>query len=271
MIPDYQSLMLPLLMVAGDGAEHRIGDVIPLLGTQLGLPEAELSELLPSGKQTIFSSRVQWAKTYMVQAKLLEITRRAHFRITERGREVLAQKLGKIDIQLLERFPEFQDFRTRSRESQRTPTTGPVVPLEVEATGKLATPDELLRTTIADLDAVIAGELLDRILAAPPAFFENLIVDLLLAMGYGGSRVDAGRAIGKSGDGGTARTLRQIRPRRATPKETANRPSGSQVTRAPVPWGTVGREKGRIELAEALHRARGIESYKSNSRLARQS
>lgn len=202
MIPDYQSLMLPLLKIAGDGAEHRISDVITLLGVQLKLSDAELSEMLPSGKQTIFSSRVHWAKTYMAQSKLLEITRRAHFRITERGREVLAENPGKIDLQLLERFPEFQDFRTRSREAQKTPATGTVAPLEVEATTKLATPDEVLRTTIADLDAVLASELLDRILAAPPAFFENLIVDLLLKMGYGGSREDAGRAIGKSGDGG---------------------------------------------------------------------
>jgi restriction system protein len=202
MIPDYQSLMLPLLKIAGDGAEHRISDVITLLGVQLKLSDAELSEMLPSGKQTIFSSRVHWAKTYMAQSKLLEITRRAHFRITERGREVLAENPGKIDLQLLERFPEFRDFRTRSREAQKMPATGTVAPLEVEATTKLATPDEVLRTTIADLDAVLASELLDRILAAPPAFFENLIVDLLLKMGYGGSREDAGRAIGKSGDGG---------------------------------------------------------------------
>jgi hypothetical protein len=91
MIPDYQTLMLPLLTVAGDAKEHRISDVIEPLAKQFGLTDAEMVEMLPSGKQTIFSNRVHWAKTYMSQAKLLEITRRAHFRITERGRDVLRE------------------------------------------------------------------------------------------------------------------------------------------------------------------------------------
>ncbi len=205
MIPDYQSLMLPLLTLAADGGEHRTSEIIPALAKKLGLTDAELSEMLPSGKQTIFSNRVHWAKTYMAQAKLLEITRRAYFRITQRGREVLNEKPARIDVQLLERFPDFLDFKTRSREAQQQHASAPATAVNgagTEPVSKLSTPDELLRTTIADLDAVLASELLDRILAAPPAFFENLIVDLLLKMGYGGSREDAGRAIGKSGDGG---------------------------------------------------------------------
>lgn len=202
MIPDYQSVMLPLLTLAADGKEHRIGDVIEPLAKDFGLTNDELSEMLPSGKQTIFSNRVHWAKTYMSQAKLLEITRRAHFRVTDRGRQVLGEKPAKIDITLLERFPEFQEFKTRSREKQPVAAAPIALTKEAPETGKLATPDELLRTTIADLDGVLAAELLDRILAAPPAFFESLIVDLLLKMGYGGSREDAGRALGKSGDGG---------------------------------------------------------------------
>jgi len=136
----------------------------------------------------------------MAQAKLLEITKRAHFRITERGREVLLSKPSKVDVQLLEQFPEFLDFKKRSREAQKSPTTA--TETAPESVTKLATPDELLRTTIADLDSALTSELLGRVMAAPPAFFESLIVDLLLKMGYGGSREDAGRAIGKSGDGG---------------------------------------------------------------------
>jgi restriction system protein len=202
MIPDYQSLMLPLLKIASDGAEHRISDVTAVLAKKLGLADAETTEMLPSGKQTIFSNRVHWARTYMVQAKLLEATRRAHFRITERGRQILQTNPAKIDVQVLEQFPEFLDFKMRSREAQKSPIPPTEAAPEVEAVTKLATPDELLRTTIADLDLALAGELLDRVMAAPPAFFESLIVDLLLKMGYGGSREEAGRAIGKSGDGG---------------------------------------------------------------------
>jgi restriction system protein len=192
MIPDYQTLMLPLVKYAADGKEHHIGDVIEPLAKQLGLTDAEQAEMLPSGKQTIFSNRVHWAKTYMAQAKLLEITRRAHFRLTERGREVLSKNPSKIDNQLLDQFPEFKEFKARSHEAKQptlaSATAGP------ETQNKLATPDEVLRTTVADLDIVLASELLDRVLAAPPAFFESLIVDLLLKMGYGGSRTGPIRA-----------------------------------------------------------------------------
>src|SRR6516162_7763627 len=204
MIPDYQSLMLPLLRLAEDGREHRIRDVIEPLGKQLGLTQAQLDEMLPSGRQPIFNNRVHWAKTYLAQAKLLEITRRAHFCITERGREVLRESPARVDVKLLERFPEFNEFKERARASQ----AGDLFPSLTETTSKtetverLATPDELLRSTITDIEAALSSELLDRILAAPPVFFEELIVMLLLRMGYGGAREDAGRAIGKSGDGG---------------------------------------------------------------------
>jgi restriction system protein len=163
-----------------------------------------MMELLPSRRQPILNNRVHWAKTYLAQAELLEITRRAHFRITDRGREVLREKPPKVDVRLLERFPEFKAFKQRARNSQ----TRDLFPSTVETTSKadtierLATPDELLRKIINDIEAALSGELLDRIVAAPPAFFEALIVSLLLRMGYGGTREEAGRAIGKSGDGG---------------------------------------------------------------------
>ncbi len=204
MIPDYQSLMLPLLRLAEDGREHRIGDIIDPLGKQLGLNQDELAEMLPSGRQPVFNNRVHWAKTYLAQAKLLEITRRAYFRVTDRGRTILAENPNRVDVRMLERFPEFNEFKQRSRESQtgRLPPSTAAVTVATELTAKLATPDELLRSTIEDIEAALSSELLDRILAAPPAFFEELIVTLLLRMGYGGSREEAGRALGKSGDGG---------------------------------------------------------------------
>ncbi len=134
----------------------------------------------------------------MAQAKLLEITKRAHFRITERGRQILQSNPAKIDVQVLEQFLEFLDFKKRSRSPEIIIPPAEVMS-EVETTTKLATPDELLRTTIGDLDLTLASEVLDRVMAAPPAFFESLIVELLLKMGYGGSREEAGRAIGKVG------------------------------------------------------------------------
>jgi restriction system protein len=199
-IPDYQTLMLPVLKVAGDGQEHRIGDVVNQLAIEFGLTEEEKQQILPSGMQLSFANRVGWAKTYLVQAGLLKATKRAHFKITDRGRKVLAQGPPRIDNEYLSQFAEFIQFRERGR-----------LPVGTESTfaadaGKVAlpaeTPDELLRGTVRQIETALRKELLDRILAAPPAFFEGLIVALLIAMGYGGSREDAGKIVGRSGDGG---------------------------------------------------------------------
>jgi restriction system protein len=200
MIPGYQALMLPLLKVAQDGKEHRIGEVVEQLRKQLELSENEANELLPSGLPT-FLNRVSWARTYMTQAGLIEATRRSHFRITERGKQVLRENPSKIDVEYLNRFPEFIAFKARGKQSKSSQE-----PSKDAATSEIdvaiATPDELLRTTIKNLENALSSELLQRILSAPPAFFESLIVNLLLSMGYGGSREEAGRAIGRSGDGG---------------------------------------------------------------------
>jgi restriction system protein len=200
MIPDYQSLMLPILRIAEDGHEHRIGDIIEPLGKQFGLSDEERGEMLPSGRQPVFNNRVHWAKTYLAQAKLLEITKRAHFRITQRGNDVLKAKPSKVDNKLLEQFDDFNEFKLRARESQKSEAS--IDPPKAEGLSKLLTPDEVLRTTISEMDESLSLELLDRIRRAPTAFFEELIVTLLLKMGYGGSRVEAGRAVGKSGDDG---------------------------------------------------------------------
>jgi len=199
-IPDYETLMLPVLKLAGDGHEHRIRDVIAKLTDDFGLTEEEKQQMLPSGKQATFANRVHWARTYLVQAGLLEATKRAHFRITERGQKVLPEAPSRIDNEFLFRFSEFQQFRARNRVPQPGLAAGsedlPPVPPSTQ------TPDELLRSTVEQIEIALRKELLDRILAAPPAFFESLIIELLLAMGYGGSRQDAGQVIGRSGDGG---------------------------------------------------------------------
>jgi restriction system protein len=199
-IPDYQTLMLPLLKIAGDGQEHRISDVVDQLARDFRLTEEERQQPLPSGKQTTFANRVHWAKTYLGQAGLLEATKRAHFRITERGRKVLVEGRARIDNEYLSQFAEFIQFRERRR-MPGTPLTStaseiPVAPVQTQ------TPDELLRSTVKQIETALRKELLDRVLVAPPKFFESLIVTLLLAMGYGGSREDSGQSVGQTGDGG---------------------------------------------------------------------
>jgi restriction system protein len=199
-IPDYQTLMLPVLKVAGDDQEHRLSDVVNQLARDFGLTEEEQHQILRSGKQATFANRVGWAKTYLVQAGLLEATRRAHFKITDRGKKSLAEGPPRIDVEYLSQFAEFLQFKERGRvpggEASTSMDGTPPVPLQAE------TPDELLRSTVKQIETALKKELLDRILAAPPAFFESLIVALLLAMGYGGSREGAGKILGRSGDGG---------------------------------------------------------------------
>lgn len=193
-IPDYQTLMLPVLRAAADG-EVRIRDVVQQLADAFELTSDERDELLPSGKQTIFSNRVHWARTYLSKAGLVEPTRRAHFKITERGKTALAERPERIDNNYLSQFDEFIEFR------RRTPAdtdTG-------EATTALSsdkTPDEIMRIAHADVESALRQELLERIATNSPEFFEHLVVDLLVAMGYGGSVEGAGKQLGKSGDGG---------------------------------------------------------------------
>ncbi len=194
-VPDYQSLMLPVLRAAAAG-EQRIGAVVQSLGEELGLSEAARAALLASGRQTIFANRVHWAKTYLAKAGLVEGTKRGHFRLTQRGADVLAANPESIDNRFLSRFEEFRQFSDRSAQS----TDDEVVPEPANAAEQ--TPDEIMRGAHRRIEAALAEELLDRVRAAPPDFFERLIVNLLLAMGYGGSAADAGRALGRSGDDG---------------------------------------------------------------------
>jgi restriction system protein len=194
-VPDYQSLMLPVLRAAAAG-ERRIGAVVQSLAEELGLSEAARAALLASGRQTIFANRVHWAKTYLAKAGLVEATKRGHFRLTQRGVDVLAVSPERIDNRFLGRFEEFRQFSDRSAQ----PTNDEVVPEPADAAQQ--TPDEIMRAAHRRIEAALAEDLLDRVRAAPPDFFERLIVNLLLAMGYGGSAADAGRALGRSGDDG---------------------------------------------------------------------
>ncbi len=192
-IPDFQTLMLPVLRKASEG-EVSIQAVIEQLADEYDLSSDERAELLPSGKQTTFANRTHWAKSYLGKAGLIELTRRSHFVITEQGRSVLAAPPERIDIPYLRRFQKFEAFRFPSEDQvPEQNTQDPSISL---------TPDEVMRQARDTLEADLGVELLSRIQAAPPAFFERVVVQLLIRMGYGGSLARAGRALGRSGDGG---------------------------------------------------------------------
>ena len=196
-VPGFQEFMLPLLLITNDGNDHTLADVLDRLFRDLRLTDDDRREMLPSGRKTRFEDRAAWAQTYLRSACLLESPRRGVFRITDRGRQVLRNRPARVDIAFLSQFPEFQQLR-RSQ-GQRPPGDGGDGP---EVPGPDQTPHEALETSYQNLRRELAQDLLQRVKAAPPAFFEQLVVDLLIAMGYGGSRRDAGEAIGASGDGG---------------------------------------------------------------------
>src|SRR5258708_7611538 len=198
-IPDYQTLMLPLLKLAGDGKEHRFRDAVEQLAQQFNVADKERAELLPSGTAPVFDNRAGWARTYLKQAGLLHSAKRGTFQITDRGRTLLAGKPDRIDAALLDRYDEFRAFRTRRRDPEfKLPE--PIEPSPSSPEGE--TPEDTLASAYQKLRKNLETELLDQVKVASPAFFERLVIDLLVAIGYGGSRRDAGRAIGKSGDGG---------------------------------------------------------------------
>jgi restriction system protein len=196
-VPDYQSLMLPVLKTSSKG-EVRISEVVDQLAEEMGLSQEQRSELLPSGKQAVFSNRVRWAKTYLSKAGLVETTKRGCFVITERGREVIKRTPEYIDNDFLMQFEEFRQFKEKSNAVEDQTNDKNIVEIEDQR----QTPDESIRSAYRKIETALAQDLLERIRQAPPAFFERLIVNLLISMGYGGSVINAGRALGRSGDDG---------------------------------------------------------------------
>jgi len=205
-IPDYQSVMLPLLKLAGDGQEHAMRSAIDLLGRQFKLSDDELTQLLPSGASSVFASRVGWARTYLKQSGLLVSPRRGVFKITSDGLSLLLEQPAEISLKTLERYPSFQAFKVRSRESQ----TG-TQQFAATVDQQRVTPEDALAVAYQTLRDNLESELLEQVKISTPAFFERLVIDLLVAMGYGGSRQDAGRAIGRSGDGGIDGIIKEDR------------------------------------------------------------
>jgi len=195
-IPDYQSCMLPLLRFAGDGQEHQLKDAIQALADEFALSDEDRNEFLPSGQQAVFTNRVGWARTYLKKAALLSSPRRGFFEITDRGRSVLQENPPIINQKYLGRFPEFIEFKSIRREkSEENGVDEPELALG-------QTPHEALESAYERLRSELAAEILASIKTTDPTMFENIVVELLVKMGYGGSRKDAGRAIGRSGDEG---------------------------------------------------------------------
>ena len=194
-IPDYQNFLLPLLQLLEDGREYSVRELYDTLANQLAFSEADRQQMLPSGQQKTYENRMGWATTYLTKAALITRPKRAHVIITDRGRELLAQRPEKITAKSLEVFPEYQEF------CQGTVKLDSITPVPIELESD-RTPEEVLQDAYLTLRSEVADEMLQCLKSSSPAFFERVVVDLLVAMGYGGSRKAAGQAIGGSGDGG---------------------------------------------------------------------
>jgi len=192
-IPDYQSCMLPLLKFYGDGEDHTFREAVEGLAKEFSLTDKERREMLPSGQQEIFDNRIGWARTYMKKAGLIEAPKRGVNRISSRGMDVLKQKPQRIDVNYLTQFKEFQDFRALRHTKAEEVS-------EIQMNDK--TPEESLEIAYQRIRNDLASDLLQRLKGCSPPFFERLVVEVIVKMGYGGTRQDAGKAIGKSGDGG---------------------------------------------------------------------
>jgi restriction system protein len=200
-IPDYQSLMLPVLRLAGDRKEHSLAEFRQRIAAEFKLSEQELAERLASDSQTVFANRIGWAVQYLKAAVALKSVKRGVYQITDRGLALLKEKPSEINARTLRQFPEFLEFDNKAT-PQSAATTAP-------ASETKATPEESLETSYRILRDALANELLDTIKNGSPTAFERIVVDLLVAMGYGGSVEDAGKVVGKSGDGGIDGIIKQ--------------------------------------------------------------
>jgi restriction system protein len=193
-IPDFQSIFLPLLKACADGQEHTKRELLPLLAQQFGLTDAEIETLVPSGQQRIFDNRVAWAQSYLKQAELIEFVARGVYKITADGVRVLKENPSRLDIRFLKDKTAFL--------ANRKPLGGRSAEVDSVTLGVEETPDEMIANGYRQLRETLAVDLLDKIKKVSPARFEALVVDLLVKMGYGGTQENAGRVVGKSGDGG---------------------------------------------------------------------
>lgn len=200
-IPDFQSILLPLLAFASDREKHSIQESVEYLSRHFNLTDNERKELLPSGKQSIFANRVGWSRTHLKKAGLLEYPTRSFFQITDRGLEFLKTNPERIKISLLKQYPEYLEFIGATSKSLG----------ELQTSDEEKTPEENLEYSYQEIKNNLVVEILDKIKSCSPEFFEKLVVELLVKMGYGGSMKEAGKAIGKTGDEGIDGIIKEDR------------------------------------------------------------
>lgn len=199
-LPGFQDLMLPMLRLASDGNEHSYAEAMDVLAKEMNISESEQAELLPSGGKTKLYNRVAWASTTLVKSLLFERTARGRFKIAARGLEVLEEEPMRVDNAYLERFSEFLEFK--SKKPLKDDGGSSIRFDEVQSGNLHVTPEESMDSAYIELRETLADELIEKVQAGTPKFFEQLVVDLLVAMGYGGSHGDRARVVGRSGDGG---------------------------------------------------------------------
>lgn len=197
-VPDFQSLMLPVLRATASG-ETTAAELRQRVAVDLGLSDDDLEQMLPSRRQTTFANRTAWANVFLQRSRLIERVARGLYRITDTGRQVLAERPARIDIRYLQKFPEFSEWRRSSRSGEIEENGQPDT---AAGSTETATPEEQLERGHAALVEALEQEVLDRVRSLSPAFFERLVIDLLTAMGYGGGRAEMGRAVGRPGDSG---------------------------------------------------------------------
>jgi len=203
-IPDFQSVMRPLMDILRDGKEHAMRETLDRLASHFELTDEEKDRLLPSGRQAVFTNRVSWAKTHLRMAGLIEPTAKGVFKITGRGLELLKANHDRIDLRLLRKQPGYLEARDRKRD--KPDGNGELVSSDAEQT-----PEEMMEQSFEALRESLGREILAKLKSASPSFFERLVVELLVRMGYGGTRKDAGEAIGKSGDEGIDGIIKEDR------------------------------------------------------------
>lgn len=203
-VPGFQDFMLPVLQLASERDSIHKSEYDEIISQRLGLTQEDRSELLPSGKQTTYQNRIGWAITFMYKAGLLIRPARATMSITQLGRELLAESPERVDNRLLARYESFRTFRESAKPTGQKPDPDIDDPEEVS-------PLEQLEQAHKQLRGSLASDLIESMKQMPPAAFEQLVVDVLVAMGYGGTITDAGQAIGKSGDGGIDGVIKEDR------------------------------------------------------------
>ena len=198
MIPKYEEIMLPFLKYIADGKEHGLSETHDALAEQFKLTDEERRELLPSGLQPVFRNRVGWARTYLKKAGLLTFPKRAHFKISDKGLSLLRENPTEITSKFLMRYDDFLEFQSIKKDKKDNGHLSQ----SYLVNNADQTPEESLEYAYQKLHSELSKELLDIVKSCSPEFFERLVIDLLITMGYGGSRKEAGQAMGKSGDGG---------------------------------------------------------------------